>query len=134
MSRLQGKYALITGASQGLGLQMRRAFAREGAGRAIAARGAELLKEACDSIQTTAPKTKILAIAADVSQPQDIERVVATTSTSFRDISTSWSTMPLRSAFSMPFLLDYPLEDFRNVLNTNLIAPFCDQESATCHD
>ena len=24
----------------------------------------------------------------------------------------------------MPFLLDYPLEDFRNVINTNLIAPF----------
>jgi len=24
----------------------------------------------------------------------------------------------------MPFLLDYPLEDFRNVLNTNLIAFF----------
>jgi len=34
----------------------------------------------------------------------------------------------------MPFLLDYPLEDFRNVLNTNLIAVFADQESATCHD
>jgi NAD(P)-dependent dehydrogenase (short-subunit alcohol dehydrogenase family) len=24
----------------------------------------------------------------------------------------------------MPFLLDYPLEDFRNVISTNLIAPF----------
>ena len=24
----------------------------------------------------------------------------------------------------MPYLLDYPLEDFRNVINTNLIAPF----------
>jgi S-adenosylmethionine:tRNA-ribosyltransferase-isomerase (queuine synthetase) len=24
----------------------------------------------------------------------------------------------------MPFLLDYPLENFRTVLNTNLIAPF----------
>jgi len=78
MSRLQGKYALITGAS-GIGLADVVTFAREGAaGVAIAARQAELLKEACDSIQTTAPKTKILAIAADVSQPQDIERVATT--------------------------------------------------------
>ena len=47
MSRLQGKYALITGASQGLGLQMAIAFAREGAaGIAIVARGAELLEKA----------------------------------------------------------------------------------------
>jgi len=100
MSRLQGKYALITGASQGLVADVI-AFAREGAaGVAIAARGADL-KEACDSIQTTAPKTKILAIA--LMSATDIERVV-TTSTSFRDISTSWSTMPLRSALSNALL------------------------------
>ncbi len=47
MSRLQGKYALITGASQGLGLQLALVFARAGAaGIAIVARGAELLEEA----------------------------------------------------------------------------------------
>jgi NAD(P)-dependent dehydrogenase (short-subunit alcohol dehydrogenase family) len=31
MNRLTGKYALITGASQGLGLQMAIAYAQEGA-------------------------------------------------------------------------------------------------------
>lgn len=126
MSRLQGKYALITGASQGLGLQMAIAFAREGAaGVAIVARGAELLESARDSIQTTAPEIKVLAITADVSQPQDIERVIATTLNEFQghlDILVNNASMIGPSP--MPFLLDYPLEDFRNVLNTNLIAPF----------
>jgi len=70
MSRLQGKYAPDYGCLTGIRHRWR-SFAREGAaGVAIAARGAELLKEACDSIQTTAPKTKILAIAADVQPPE----------------------------------------------------------------
>jgi NAD(P)-dependent dehydrogenase (short-subunit alcohol dehydrogenase family) len=42
MNRLTGKYALTTGASQGLGLQMAITYAQEGAaGAAIVARGAE---------------------------------------------------------------------------------------------
>ena len=75
MNRLTGKYALITGASQGLGLQMAIAYAREGAaGIAIVARGAELLYSielvtSCKQLH----RHKVLAIVADVSQPQDIE-------------------------------------------------------------
>jgi NAD(P)-dependent dehydrogenase (short-subunit alcohol dehydrogenase family) len=126
MKRLQGKYALITGASQGLGLQMAIAFAREGAaGVAIVARGAELLKAAHDAIQAAAPETKVLAIVADVSQAADIERIVATTLNEFQGhldiLVNNASTI---GPSPMPFLLDYPLEDFRNVLNTNLVAPF----------
>ncbi|MUL37558.1 SDR family NAD(P)-dependent oxidoreductase [Gloeocapsopsis dulcis] len=126
MSRLQGKYALITGASQGLGLQLALQFAQEGAaGIAIVARGAELLEEARHLIQNAAPEMKVLAVTADVSQPQDIERIVATTLNEFQGrldiLINNASTI---GSSPMPFLLDYPLEDFRNVLNTNLIAPF----------
>lgn len=126
MNRLTGKYALITGASQGLGLQMAIAYAQEGAaGIAIVARGAELLEKARYLVQTAAPATKVLAIVADVSQPQDIERVVATTLHEFQGhldilVNNASSIGPS----PMPFLLDYPLEDFHTVLNTNLIAPF----------
>lgn len=126
MSRLQGKYALITGASQGLGLQLAIEFARAGAaGVAIVARGAELLEEARHLIQNTVPKTKVLAIIADLSQPQDIERVVATTLNEFQGhLDILVNNASAIGPSPMPFLLDYPLEDFRNVLNTNLIAPF----------
>jgi NAD(P)-dependent dehydrogenase (short-subunit alcohol dehydrogenase family) len=126
MNRLTGKYALITGASQGLGLQMAIAYAQEGAaGIAIVARGAELLEKARYLVQTAAPATKVLAIVADISQPQDIERVVATTLHEFQGhldilVNNASSIGPS----PMPFLLDYPLEDFHTVLNTNLIAPF----------
>ena len=125
MIRLQGKYALITGASQGLGLQLAQAFARESAaGVAIVARGAELEK-ARYLVQEAAPEIKVLAIAADVSQSQDIERVVATTLNEFQGrLDILINNASAIGPSPMPFLLDYPLEDFRNVLNTNLIAPF----------
>jgi NAD(P)-dependent dehydrogenase (short-subunit alcohol dehydrogenase family) len=126
MNRLTGKYALITGASQGLGLQMAIAYAQEGAaGIAIVARGAELLEKARYLVQAASPTTKVLEIVADVSQPQDIERIVATTVHEFQGhldiLVNNASTI---GPSPMPFLLDYPLEDFRTVLNTNLIAPF----------
>lgn len=52
MSKLQGKYALITGASQGLGFELAIAFVRAGAaGIAIVARNKTLLNVARDLIR-----------------------------------------------------------------------------------
>jgi NAD(P)-dependent dehydrogenase (short-subunit alcohol dehydrogenase family) len=126
MSRLQEKYGLITGASQGLGLQLALAFAQEGAaGIAIVARGAELLEKARQLIQEAAPDTKVLAIVADLSQPSDVERVIATTLNEFQGrLDILVNNASAIGPSPMPFLLDYPLVDFHNVLNTNLIAPF----------
>lgn len=126
MSRLQGKYALITGASQGLGRQLAIDFAREGAaGIVIVARGVEGLDEVRDRIHEVAPQTKVLVIVADLTRQEDIERVVATTLSEFNGrldiLINNASTI---GPSPMPFLLDYPLEDFRDVINTNLIAPF----------
>ena len=70
MNRLNGKYALITGASQGLGRQLAIDFAREGAtGVALVARHAEPLQEVSDLIRDIAPQTSVFAITADVAQP-----------------------------------------------------------------
>lgn len=126
MSRLQGKYALITGASQGLGRQLVIDFAREGAaGIVIVARGVEGLDEVRDRIYKVAPQTKVLVIVADLTRQEDIERVVATTLSEFNGrLDVLVNNASTIGPSPMPFLLDYPLEDFRNVINTNLIAPF----------
>ena len=158
MGRLQGKYVLITGASQGLGRQLALDYAREGAaGIAIVARGETALKEVRDRIvqttaqnnvvlavaadltrpgevervmeqvrsQLTASQTKILTITADLSKPEDIERIVATTLNEFNGrLDVLVNNASTIGASPMPYLLDYPLEDFRNVIDTNLIAPF----------
>lgn len=117
---------MITGASQGLGRQLAIDFAREGAvGIAIVARGVEWLNEVRDRIHEVAPKTRVLVIVADLTRQEDIERVVATTLSEFNGhLDVLVNNASTIGPSPMPFLLDYPLEDFRNVINTNLIAPF----------
>jgi NAD(P)-dependent dehydrogenase (short-subunit alcohol dehydrogenase family) len=126
MNRLKGKYALITGGSQGLGRQLAIDFAREGAaGVSIVARRIEYLNEVRHQIHQIHPSTKVLVIAADVSRQEDIECITAITLGEFKGrldiLVNNASTI---GPSPMPYLLDYPVEDFRCVINTNLVGPF----------
>src|SRR5688500_7744775 len=71
---LNGKVALITGGSQGIGRATAVAFAREGARVAICARGEEALNEAAKAVRDAGGE--VLAEKADVTVPADIERFV----------------------------------------------------------
>jgi NAD(P)-dependent dehydrogenase (short-subunit alcohol dehydrogenase family) len=121
MSKLAGKNILITGASQGLGREMALRFAREGAaGLSLVARHLDQLNKVRDEIRKLAPRIDIVVIEADVSKPRDIERIVAATLAQFK----GRLDVLVNNASTMPNLLDYPMEDFRSVLDTNLIGPF----------
>ncbi|MBE9064362.1 SDR family NAD(P)-dependent oxidoreductase [cf. Phormidesmis sp. LEGE 11477] len=157
MKQLNGKYALITGASQGLGRQLALAFAREGAaGIVIVARDAAALEAVRHEVESMAGGTvavaaqvhnsddvdraineiryqlkqaiqgpKVVAIAADLNQPADIERVIATTLAAFEgQLDVLINNASAIGPSPMPYLLDYPVEDFQQVINTNLVAPF----------
>jgi len=126
MNRLVGKYALITGGSQGLGRQLAINFAKErAAGICIVARRSEFLHEVRNRLVKIDPKIKVMTAVADLSSQDDIERVVATTLHEFDGrldiLVNNASTI---GPSPMPYLLDYPVEDFKHVINTNLIAPF----------
>src|SRR5438094_4574965 len=126
MNRLADKNILITGASQGLGREMALRFAREGAaGLSLVARHADKLNAVRDDVLKIAPKIDIVAIEADVSKSRDIERIVATTLVQFKDaLDVLVNNASTIGPSPMPYLLDYPVEDFREVLDTNLIGPF----------
>ena len=117
---------MITGASRGLGRQLAIDFAREGAaGIAIVARRADLLQEVRERIIETAPEAQGLVIDADLSREEEIERVVATTLAEFRGrLDVLVNNASAIGPTPIPYLLDYPLDDFRSVINTNLMAPF----------
>jgi NAD(P)-dependent dehydrogenase (short-subunit alcohol dehydrogenase family) len=101
-------------------------FAREGAtGLSILARHIAQLNKVRDEIRKIAPKIDIVAIEADVSKPRDIERIVATTLAQFQGaLDVLVNNASTIGPSPMPYLLDYPVEDFREVLDTNLIGPF----------
>jgi NAD(P)-dependent dehydrogenase (short-subunit alcohol dehydrogenase family) len=126
MSKLFGKDILITGASQGLGREMALRFAREAvSGLSIVARHVDQLNKVREEIRQIAPKIGIVAIEADVSKPRDIERIIATTLAQFKGrLDVLVNNASTIGPSPMPNLLDYPVEDFREVIDTNLIGPF----------
>jgi NAD(P)-dependent dehydrogenase (short-subunit alcohol dehydrogenase family) len=73
--RIDGKVALVTGGSRGLGRAMAEALASAGASVALSARQADGARKAADDIaQTTGQKA--LGIAADVSVAEQVEAMV----------------------------------------------------------
>ncbi|MBO0709692.1 MAG: SDR family oxidoreductase [Acetobacteraceae bacterium] len=74
---LDGRRALITGGSKGLGLAMATRFAASGASVAIVARRPDVLEEAKRSIGQVA-KGRVLTVAADVAKAADVRRAYET--------------------------------------------------------
>lgn len=72
--RLDGKSAIVTGGSKGLGLAIAQEYAASGADVAILARDPGALAEAKQQIAAAAPGRKLAAISCDVSKAADIRK------------------------------------------------------------
>jgi NAD(P)-dependent dehydrogenase (short-subunit alcohol dehydrogenase family) len=72
MKKLEGKVAVITGASSGIGLATAKRFVDEGAHVVITGRREKELKEAAASI-----KTNVTMVVSDVSRLEDLDRLYA---------------------------------------------------------
>ncbi|HET6827512.1 MAG TPA: SDR family oxidoreductase [Ramlibacter sp.] len=72
---IAGKWALVCGASKGLGYGCAEALAREGVNLVIVARGAQALEEAAGRLR--AQNVQVFTVAADITTPQGREQVFA---------------------------------------------------------
>lgn len=75
---LDGKVAIVTGASAGLGLATAHALADQGARVVLAARGRARLEAAGEAMRLRHGPDRALAVAADVTVADDLTRLVAT--------------------------------------------------------
>lgn len=116
---ISGKWALVCGASKGLGFGCAQALAREGVHVVIVARTAESLNAAADKLRADAevPKgTQVEAIAADIATPEGRAKVFA-----FRkefDILVNNAGGPPPGNFR-----DWSREDWLKAIDANMLAP-----------
>ena len=64
---IKGKWALVCGASKGLGMGCATALAAEGVNVVIVARGIDVLQQTAQQIMTQHPQVKVLSVAADIT-------------------------------------------------------------------
>ena len=83
MFNLENQVAVISGASSGLGQQMARAFAKQGADLAILARRVERLEAFKKELEEIRPGIKVLPIKCDVTSTDDINNAAETTEKEF---------------------------------------------------
>ncbi len=86
MGLLDGKVAIITGASKGIGRALSVRFAREGAAVICAARSADLVKET--TAQVTKAGGKAITVVCDAAQEDQVRRMVEEGVKAFGKITT----------------------------------------------
>ena len=127
MSDMNGKVALITGASSGIGRATAEAFAAQGAKVVLAARREEELAALASEIEARGGAASF--VMTDVAVAKDVERMVAhTIETSGRlDYAVNNAGIEGRLAG----IADLPEEEWDRVLDTNLKGTFlCLQQEA----
>lgn len=124
MSAVQGKVVLVTGASRGLGRALALEFARQGASLVINSRPASagLLAETQSLAEGLG--AQVLPVVADVSSRADVERLAAESLARFGRVDVLINNASALGPTPMPFLTDYPIEYFEQVMQTNVEAPF----------
>jgi NAD(P)-dependent dehydrogenase (short-subunit alcohol dehydrogenase family) len=93
---LDGKVAMITGASSGIGAAAARLFAREGAAVVVTARREERLRDLVEEI--TGAGGRALAVPGDVARTEDVERVVRAAVETFGRLDCAFNNAGFASA------------------------------------
>jgi len=127
--KLQGRVAVITGASSGVGYETARRLAREGAIVAAAARRHDKLEWLVGEIAGEGGRA--LAFPTDVTQPEQVERLIAATANLFGRID-----ILVNCAGSM--LKVAPLEqwsdsEFADIIAANLYGSFYSARAVIPH-
>ena len=117
--RLDGKKAYVTGGARGIGKRMAIALVEAGADVAIMDIDLEAAKKTADEIALAG--RKVIALSADVSKPEDVERAVTSILDNFGTIDVAVNNAGIcinKSTDQMTF------EEWKRVIDINLTGVF----------
>lgn len=118
--KLEGKVAIITGASRGIGAAAAKRFAAEGACVVLAARDEQALTALAKEI--VADGGTALTAPTDVSDAGEVERLVQRTLETYGHLDAAFNNAGINTR--MQPLVDTSLEDFNLTMNVNLVGTF----------
>jgi NAD(P)-dependent dehydrogenase (short-subunit alcohol dehydrogenase family) len=115
MFRLDGRVAIVTGASSGLGAVFARTLAEAGADVALGARRVDRLAETRRAVQAAGRRS--IAVPTDVARPEDCQLLVDATVAEFGRVDILVNNAGIGTA--APATREAP-EQFRSVIDVNL--------------
>ena len=116
---LSGKIALVSGASKGLGKAMALALSAQGATVALVSRNREKLEEVKNEITLSGGKAAVFL--ADVAREEDVRRLENEVSAQLGKVQILINNAGTNVRKN---LIDFSLEEWRSVLDTNLTSVF----------
>ncbi len=119
-SLLEGKIAIVTGASRGIGAASARTFAEAGAVTVLAARTASAIATIADEIKSSGGRA--LAVPTDVTKPESVQRLVEQTVEAFGRLDIAFNNAG--SGHMTKPLADFSVEDFDAALKRNVYGAF----------
>jgi sorbose reductase len=123
---LDGKRALVTGASSGIGKKVAEAYLQAGAHVAVAARHSEKLDEVAKEI-SAAGDGKVVPICCDVTQPDQVSGMLDQVTAQLGGIDIAVCNAGIITVTPM---LDMPPEEFQRIQNTNVTGVFLTAQAA----
>jgi len=120
--KLQGKVAIVTGASRGIGKAVAVGFAKEGARVVIVARDEPSLKETAGEIQRIGQQQQVLPITGDLSQETVVFDMVKKAERAFGRIDILVNNAGILTPRSL--IHEVEISDWDRSLAMNLRAPF----------
>jgi len=117
--KLEGKVAVITGASKGLGRAMALALASAGASIALVSRNVDLLQEVEKEIKRAGGEARVFQ--ADVTEEEQVRKLENDVMEVFGKVHILINNVGIN--LRKP-LVDFTLEEWRHVLDTNLTSVF----------
>ena len=118
--RLEGKVAIITGASSGIGAAAGRLFARQGAAVVLAARRETELDSVVEEI--TAAGGKALPVRTDVAEAKSVEALVQRAVETYGKLDIAFNNTGIEGGFKP--LTEFSEEEFDRVIAINLKGVF----------